>query len=462
MPVNHLSGHLTLETCTQVLAYSHYYTIPYLSCRGLPARHLQRLALWLGLPDDKLQTIRHHRFLAAHLVLLQATGLLQHETNQWFCSLFVEQWLQKTPFAQYQTLIEAIDRCSWETVAERENLSACFDDAYSTFVRQSLENQQRTQSSQEGGHAIWKSITDEEWQLALPAGLPPKTLFHLLQLGEWDPQEPLRISALTVAKTRQKGYGINYIEHLLTEATQQNLPQPQQAQLVNWYMAAEHYQIQAAYLLSTAQPEQLAKIMANGRLNRKIHEQISSRHAIVSPALITPLARWLAKQNKYLQAPNLEADIMKPDWDASAFTWLGLKLLIDLRELLTLPFPAPFGLLDEMAATLTPEEQTELRCMAHDVIQELRQALRGKDAFLPAQKTVSQEMLDQISQAIEQGAPLMITYQALGEIKPSMRHIQPLRLESRANLYYLYAYCYRAETNLTFRLDRVSQLAICS
>lgn len=456
--MNQISGHITLESVVKLLAYFQYYTIPYLSGRGLPAPHLQRLTLWIGLPDNKLHTMRHHKFLAAHLVLTQAAGLLQHDLNQWFCSPFVEQWLKKAPFAQYQTLIEAIDHCCWKTIVERENLTACFDGAYSTFVRQSLKRQQNSPTSQTEPRASWKSLSDTEWQLALPCGLPPEWLFHLLQMGEWDPQTPLRLSANTIAKARQHGYGIDFIKHLLSEATQQALPQPYQAHLSNWYLAAENYQIQAVYMLSTAQPDQLAEIMTNRRLSHRIHEQVSPRQAIVSPTLITPLARWLAKQNKHLQAPNLKNSVIKHEWAASAYHWLGLKLLFDLKELLALPWPAPPGLLDEAATALTPEEQTELAFMAQHIIQELKQAFRGKDAFFPAQEAVSQIVVDQILQAVEKESALTISYKALGEVKPSLRKIQPLRLENRGNLYYLYAYCYRAETNLTFRLDRIQAI----
>jgi len=457
-----LLGHITLNSLTKVLAYCQYYTIPYLSGRGLPAPHLQRLALWLEMPDIKLQTLRQHKFLAAHLVLGQAAGLLQHDSNLWFCSPFVQQWLQQATFAQYQTLIEAIDLCCWKTVVEQENLTTCFDGAYATFVRQSLARQQHTAENQADCATSWESFSEVEWQLSLPPSLPLERLFHLLQLGEWNPHEPLCISAMTIARARQQGYGINFIEHQLSVAAHQGLTQSQQAQLLTWYLAAEHYQIQAAYLLSTAQPGQLAEIMTNRRLARQIHQQISPRHAVVSPALITPLARWLARQNKPLQAPHLVDGETNMEWNVSAFNWLGLKLLIDLRELLALAMPAPHGLLDEAAAALSPEEQTELAFTAQHIMAELKQTIRGKDAFFPAQEALPQGLFDQISQAIETDSVLTIAYQALGEAKPSRRQVQPLRLENRGNLYYLSAYCYRAETNLTFRLDRISKLDTCS
>ena len=79
--MNELAGHITLESVVKVLTYFHYYTIPYLSGRGLPARHLQQLTHWLGVPDNRLKTLPQHRFLAAHIVLLQAAGLLKHQEN---------------------------------------------------------------------------------------------------------------------------------------------------------------------------------------------------------------------------------------------------------------------------------------------------------------------------------------------------------------------------------------------
>lgn len=457
--MNKLLGQITLESCTKLLAYCQYYSIPYLSGRGLPASHLQRLTHWIGLPNMKIQSVRQHRFLAAHLVLMQAASLLQHDNNLWFCTPFVEHWIEQTPLEQYQSLISAIDRC-WKTIVEQENLTDCFDSAYSTFVRQSLERQQNTDEKRVLSYAAWEKMSDVEWQLTIPSRLPTSVLFHLLQLGDWNPQESLRISAISIAKARQHGYGINFIEPLLTEATQQVLTPTQQAQLLDWYLAAKNYQIQALYLLSTAQPGQLGEIMSNRRLARQIHEQISPRHAIISSSLITPLARWLVKQNKHLQAPILEDGEIKNKLHPSTFNWLGLKLLIDLKELLAIPFPAPNSLLDEAAGALTPEEQTDLAYMAQQIIHELKQAIRGKDAFFPTQEAISHEVIEQVSQAIETESALLIAYQALGEVKPCKRQIQPLRLESRGNLYYLYAYCYRAETNLIFRLDRITSLEI--
>jgi hypothetical protein len=286
----------------------------------------------------------------------------------------------------------------------------------------------------------------------------PKTWFYLLQIGEWDLQQTVCLTPLTIAQAKQRGYGPNFIEHQLVEATQQLLSSAQREQLLTWYLAADNYEVQAVYLFSSAQPDQLADIMKIQRLSRHIHQQISPRHAIVSPRLIQPLQRWLAKQNKFLQAPPLQNEATGNTRQDSAYTWLGLKLLVALKAFLALPIPSPHSLLDEVSAAISPEEQTELGFMVENVMQELKLAIRGKDIFLPALTAVPPQVLEKIQQAITAESALTIAYQALGDMKASFRRIQPMRLAQRGSLYYLYAYCYRTETNLTFRLDRIQQI----
>jgi predicted DNA-binding transcriptional regulator YafY len=53
--------------------------------------------------------------------------------------------------------------------------------------------------------------------------------------------------------------------------------------------------------------------------------------------------------------------------------------------------------------------------------------------------------------------PLSIACQALGDGEPHHRLVEPLRLEERGQLYYLYACCYRAEADRVFRLDRLHE-----
>lgn len=454
--MHHLLGHITLNSITILLAYFHHYTLSYLSSRGLQARHLQRLSYWVQIPKQTMKTLRQHKFLMAHIVLMQAAELLEHDGHQWCCSLFVERWLQMSSTDQYQLLIDAIDDGSWDAILQKERWTTHFDGAYSSFVKQSLKRQQVSETLDIVEPAIWEEITQDRWLLWLPKNLSPERLFHLLQLGEWEPNQPLHMTSLTIAQAKQRGYTLAFIEQQLSEATHQPLSTLQKESLHNWYAEADDYHLQAVYLLHTKRPSQLSAIMTNRRLSACIYEQISPRHAIVSSAIKKPLQKWLQKQNKLLTSYHDKSEALM--WPAPAYSWLSLKLLIELKALLSLSIPAPYNLLSEIAGLLTETQQTELAFMAEDIIEELKQALKGKDAFLPAPYPVPDVTIAQVEQAIASETVMGITYQALGEQTPSHRRIQPVRLEKRGNLYYLFAYCYRAEANRTFRLDRITDM----
>jgi predicted DNA-binding transcriptional regulator YafY len=117
-----------------------------------------------------------------------------------------------------------------------------------------------------------------------------------------------------------------------------------------------------------------------------------------------------------------------------------------------------YGLLESASQHISETEISNLEATAATILTSLRQAISGRDAFFPARDPVAPDTINQIYRAIERETPLAIAYQALGDLKASYRQVQPLRLEKRGNLYYLHAYCYRAETNLTFRLDRIKEI----
>ena len=71
-------------------------------------------------------------------------------------------------------------------------------------------------------------------------------------------------------------------------------------------------------------------------------------------------------------------------------------------------------------------------------------------------ETAQDEHLAAIRAAVRDSHPLTLAYQALSDREPRRRRARPLALEARGDLTYLRAYCYLAEAELTFRLDRVT------
>jgi predicted DNA-binding transcriptional regulator YafY len=114
--------------------------------------------------------------------------------------------------------------------------------------------------------------------------------------------------------------------------------------------------------------------------------------------------------------------------------------------------------LDSLSPAIPPAQQATLSSLADQIIQQLQGAINGRDAFFPADQLPSAGLVDHIQQAVEHSSRLTFSYLPLNATAPKEHTVEPLRLEQRGRLTYLYAYSYRAEANLIFRLDRVKEI----
>lgn len=481
-----MSFFLTPYTLTLVLAYLHHYTCKFLPGRALPMTHLRNLAAWLGAPDANLRTARRHPTLAIHLALAHTAGLVDTESGLWVCLPSLFTWLGKDHLAQSNDLLAAWqDEIARQSILERLNLRDALPIDTQVYWQQRLERQ-KTETPPPTGLARWLTNDNEDqWLLDLPhwpvaqtgptqskreaagrgaespATLLPRTLFHLLQLGEWMPGRPLAITPISLANAAHRGYAApTTVEGILAAATGQPLSDAQNKRLLDWFERQGAVRLRPVYLLSTRQPEQMATIAANRRLRNRFRRQLSPRQAIVSPRLAGSLQRWLAKQGIPLTlSPELDPqrDLdQEIDWNPHpAYLWLGLRLIASLEELIPTAISLPYSALEAVEAQLTPTQKEDLDLIAEQLLENIQAAIRGQDAFFPAAKPADSQLLAAIQQAMIEERLLEIAYQALGDSRASRRQVEPLRLERRGELYYLHAYCYRAEANRVFRLDRI-------
>jgi hypothetical protein len=212
------------------------------------------------------------------------------------------------------------------------------------------------------------------------------------------------------------------------------------------------------WLLSTRQPAQLAQIYEKRRLSAYIEEQISPRHAIVNEALVTPLQRWLTRRGYGLQGTRQIEKEGQRTLSQNVYTAVSLQVLARLARFIPLPLSIPHHVMQMVEAALSPEEQETAARLRKQIMADLRQAVQGRDAFFPAETSPDPAWINVLRRAIQEGANIGVTYQSLADYRPRYRRLHPLRLEERGNLLYLHAYCYQAETNLTFRLDRIKSL----
>lgn len=450
---------ITPRTLTLVLAYLHREVVRWLPGRGMAAGHLQALALWIGRPAADLRTVRAHRLLAGHLAVLRAAGLLQVTGGYWHPMAAAFEWLRADADAQLAWLLRLLpDSLRWaETVAAMALDETLPLDA-AAHLQQTLARQMG-QGEQAASLGQWVGAESGmmTWQIALPERLAPLVLFHLLQFGDWQPGEWWRCTPLTVAAAGARGYTPLQIELWLGSATGQPVDVERQKELLAWWDEAGAYQVQQVMLLSTRQPSQLAEIAGNRRLYRQFHTQISPRHAVVAPALVPALRRWLAQRGRWLEVPASGEEAGQEV--TTEYAWLGLRVLAGLGDLVALPLSLPASALAAAEAGLDPAGRAEMALLATAILDGVRAAVRGRDAFIPAETPVNQTWLVMIEAALAEEQCLEIVYLSPAERRPQARRVQPLRLEQHGELVYLHAYCFLAEGNRVFRLDRLQDCA---
>ena len=451
---------LTPTSLTIVLAYFQYYT-PKCLPRGryIAATHLRNLALWIGRPSPDLLSLRRHPALATHIALLQAMDFLNNTGDKILPQPPVMQWLHLPPEETIQSLLDILVSPKWPSTLKGSKLDNIVTEDITVYLQQSLTRQLVTASSVAYKPIRWLETTSGQWVLDISVELPNWQQFDLRQLGHWSPGKPLVCTPLTIATATLRGYSPDAIQWLLENAHQEPLSIERQTQLQQWCRRANTYQIRTVRLLTTAQPAQTTQMMRYKRLRQAAIKQIAPRHIIVKDEMVEKLTTWLKKQGYPLDHDPPQVNTVNHTTLTNLqWQWLGVRVLIDLSTLLPLPYPAPHGFLEIVSQHLSETERTNLEATATAILDGLRQAIHGRDAFFPAHSPVTSESINRIQQAIERETPLAIYYQSLAEREPTYRQIQPLRLEKRGQLAYLTAYCLRAEATRTFRLDRIKQI----
>lgn len=452
---------ITRLSLTLLMAYIHNYTPKRLAdCRLIGANHIRRIAQLINFAGENKPSIRQNKPVASHLALLQAARFLETTGHYLVLQPTVTNWLHATSEAQLKKLLTLLANTNiWSATLASMGLQDTITIDYTHFLQQSLQRQQKATVTNEAETtelpAIWQETEHQNiWRLSLPKNLPLWLHFDIRQLGDWTQIDSLTCTPLTIATSVQRGYGLDTIQWLLEIATQKPLPEEKAIQLRQWCRRTKTYQLRAVHLLSTTHEEKMAELLRNKQLRHRVIEQIAPRHAVVSPDFIPYLNTYLTKQ----QYPKINRHpLPAPVETAPGISWLANRILIDLGQFVPLPFSPPNGFLEHLENQLEDTQKSSLEAIASIFIKNLHDAIRGRDTFLPAQCPPSSATLQIIRSAIAKEQTLNINYKAISESKPSQRRIQPLHLEQRGNLYYLHAYCYRSEMNLTFRLDRIKR-----
>jgi hypothetical protein len=449
-----ISAPVSLRSLTLLLAYVAYCNPPQPQHDSFPLSltAARQAAHWLGLPQSPSRSARANLPLSAHLALLMAAGLLTTGPTGLRLSATVTDWLAGPRAQQIHQLLVAGQSPAWDRAERELGLTGAIPPAYSALFLQTLVHRESTPPNGTASATFMPADASDAWQLHLNLTIHPALLFDLLGLGQFDPPDILRMSPLSFGAARVRDRSHDQLCRLLSAATGQGLSPARRLTLREWRRRADAYRLCGPVLI-TSHPDHLAALYAPRRLRRYLLEQFSPRCAIIDPTGRRPLARWLARRGYPLALPANEAtQAGLPD---AASLWLGLRVLLGLQRYAPLPLRPAYDQLTQLEAVLNESTQAALEAQAHYILNNIDQAIAGRDAFQPSTTPPDPDTVVRLRLAIADEVPLTIHYQPPGDHAPTVHLVEPLRLEWHDDLAYLHAYSYRAEANRVFRLDRV-------
>jgi len=444
---------VSLRSLTLCLAFTHYDTpTPPRRGRGyLCPRDARRLTRWLGLPPLPARAPVDNLPLAAHLTLLVATGLLAPAAAGLRPTAAAVDWLGQPRPEQLARLL-ATDETAWAAAAARLDLPHNVPIDYRAWLMQALERKPNPAATPPGPAAVWLPAAPDEWRLHLLPSASPQTVFDLLGLGTFDPPDRLRCGPLTLGARPARDLGFQRLRRLLEAATGRPMTRERQAQLRAWLARGVAWRLLGPVLVTT-RADYLADLYTIGRLRPWLLEQLGPRCVLFDRTGLPALRRRLAERGFPLDVGD-EAGPAAP-LDARA-VWLGLRLLTGLQRYAPLPLPPPYETQALLEEALGDDETAALEAAARALLAAVDGAIQGRDRFLPAARPADPALVDRLRRAIADEQIVTLTYEALAGPEARSHTVEPLRLETCDRLVYLHGYSYRTESNLTFRLDRVT------
>lgn len=451
----------SLHTVTQIAAYVSTTRCSVQFGWRIKPTELRLLAARIGPPVPTLRRVQNHLPLAGHLALALAADLitLRDETVQPGDAL--SDWLERSRDGQFVHLLQSMtDDTQWQAAIQTLRLSDAVDAAYRVFIVQQLERARAVVMPADDTPAQLHGVSDR-WDIIVRPGCPARLLYQACHIADVQSTSWLRLTPVTLGRGVHGGFPRGRVATLLAALSGKALRLEDGAQLAAWLDRCDDYRIAPVYLLTTRRPEQLQGVLQQRMLRERVWQAIGSRHAVVSPDLITPLERWLAKDEQVLAfIPSQSTGSGTSNKAQGMAAFVALRVLQSVLAYVVDDVPGLAAAMTEAVADTAPEIIAEWERRADRITDDLVQAIRGRDALQPARQESDSDLLYQIQTAVAGDELVTILYQGPGDVTPRRRTVQPLWIETRGNLHYVHAYCYLAEADRVFRLDRIRDILV--
>lgn len=267
------------------------------------------------------------------------------------------------------------------------------------------------------------------------------------------------------------------LEDLFTLLSRHASPPPTpdlQQRLATWASARAPYTLRPAWLLTAPTDAHLDSLLRRRSLRGHLRRRLDLTTAEVAPGGLSAIVEALRRLGLSVTlptptppdfaatpegvAPSPALSPVQAQSTPADALWLLTALHVHTYVARRLGLVAPpAAVADTLAARLDPFAQGQAQFAAEQLAVHLEHALAALDPF--SHPLPQERLLERLTQAIQSGATLRMTYWTANRPLPVTRRVQPRRLEWRGDTAYLIAYCYRRLAELTFRLDRIVELA---
>jgi hypothetical protein len=326
---------------------------------------------------------------------------------------------------------------------------------------------------------------DSTLTFTLAEGLPePAHLAILVEVGSKEcgvrsketPSTSYSLLPTSFAHALHRGWSAPALLDALDELTDRPLTGQEKASLHAWAEAAERAVIRRPTVLETTAPGVISRLASTRRGRSLIVRTLSPRAVVVDEGRLNQLIRRLTRQEGVPPRVELPPSPTPSAGDGptelgrsgAAHAWLALRVYQGLGELVRLPARTPQALLEHLAALADPADPSTgsgralsaAETAAQATLDALQEVVDGYSPFpsWPDTGLPVEESLAVIEGALAEGRAVEMEYYTAGRDTLTHRVVEPYRLEWRGDVGYLVGFCHRAQSERTFRLDRISSI----
>jgi hypothetical protein len=288
-------------------------------------------------------------------------------------------------------------------------------------------------------------------------------IHHATLTAKTESRRMYQLDPARVQTALARGVALTKVYDCLERATGDAVPRRVDEWLLNLVRASAHVTVRSALVLQVDDPTVLTELTRAKVIRQCVQSTLSPRAVIVRPGKLATLARQLAHRGypTNIATPLRGTADKSFDQPTLAHLYISARLAHQRGE----TYRPPYSLILDLEARLGARDRTcaeEILSAARPLIK--KPALNSwqpsdiESCELEPCETRFADLLASIQRALATQTVLEIVYHSPHNDETTTRVVEPLRLEYRAAIPYLIAFCRARQDERAFRVARIQQL----